>query len=334
MGLRFERDLERGDLAWRRGELDTALSLLGRLLEARPLLPAALYPYARALHERGDSADGLALLDAAIDGAAPPAGAVVHRAFIHFDLGDDAALEADLEMLEGENPTAAALRGLMAARRGEWSRSALPRASLWTAEVLGRLLAILEALHAATVTPGADHFHHRLFSPEARAGASPEAGGTEEPAGGDRGSGAGEGGGAAARKQAPARGGAVARRTWEGELERAFAHGEFARFLEVWESADAPAAWRRGLSREFWLYAHGAVSSPRDAVRRAEEVLAKERPSVDYHFLHGLLLTRAGERARASHAFVRAARCDDIQIHDIAESLGRELGVAWTLAGD
>jgi len=277
---------------------------------------------ARALHERGETDRARDLLDGYLESHPGDPGATIHRAWIHYDAREGEALARDVELLGGANLAAPSIRALAIAREGRWEEAIFPRAGLWTADVLGRLVALLEMLHAARVPSSDDPYHHRLFAPDDRSSKESTVAGGESR------------GGAATERDSEPEIVAGDRESWEKALEHAFLSRRYKRFLELWENRDVPPDWIEGLSREYWLFAHWAVSPPEVAARHAQELATAEPRNVEHHFLMGLALLRAQKPVEASHAFVRAARLDDIRIHEIAEELAREEGVVIRLVDD
>ncbi|MCZ6795811.1 MAG: tetratricopeptide repeat protein [Planctomycetota bacterium] len=305
--MRTERQLERACAAWKRGELERAASALEEVLERRPGLPEAIFPLSRVLHEQGKTPRALDLLEEAA--ADEGAGGAIHRALICFDSGDDGGLGEALESLGPRNQSGPAIVTLCLVRQGDWGAATFPPVALWNAEIVGRLLSLLESRLAEGKPPGDDTFHHRLFV------AAPKKAGKN---------------GQSPPGPAPRSWG---REEWEAALEASFAAGLFARFITTWES-DVPARWRDALSREYWVYSHYASSPPSRAVETAREALAAAPRRMELHFLHGLCLVRHSRPVEAAHAFVRAARLDDVGMNSILLELAGHVEVHLNVAAD
>jgi len=314
--FRLERELRRGYRAWQHGELARAIELLERVHAARPFADTVIFPLARALHESGERAHALELLDATIERAARGAqrrwrgrgqGGIVHRATIRYDCGDDAGLASDIARLGEQQPFGRALAALAAARAGRWEQARFPVFAFWNVELAGRMLALLEARWVGQVPAADDTFHHRLFAanpPESPLPASSP----DSAANGSR------------------RG--TSRRAWSQALERAFDGREFATVLARTRAADLPADWRDPPVRALEVFASISTEAPETAVEAAADTLAACGPSLDLCFLSGLALARAGSTLEAAFAFVRAARSVDGIVHDVLTSLAAELGIA------
>ena len=311
LSWKTERALEKGYRAWKRGELDAAAGLLTAILKENPGLVEAIYPLSRVVHEQGDSPRALELLADLVDAEQPERGALIDRVFIFYDCGDDARLESDLQRLGDTNLTVRGIRALLKGRTGDWENVTLPPTALWNAEIVGRLLALLESSYAEKVPAKEDTFHHQLFS-------------LELPANGDT---APEDDSKPSHPKGP-----WTRKSWESALRETFARRRFAQCLEVWDAKGADSAWREALSRDYWLYSHYASSLPKTAVERAREQVTTHPRSVDCHFLHGLCLVRVGSSREAAHAFVRCARLEDVQIHTVVQDLAKRLDIALNIA--
>ena len=312
--VRIERRLEGACKAWRSGRLKEAAAGLREVLAAQPGLLDAIYPLSRVLHEQGQTPRALNLLTDAVEGERVHRGGRIHRALIHFDCDEDTMLLEDLDALGPSNHTVPALHALLEARRGDWERAVFPRTAFWNAEIAGRLLAILERRFAETIASETDEFHHQLFYHPSIGTGNGSADDEEEPAVHD------------SRKP-------WSRRGWESALETAFTCHHLESFLELWD-AHVQEKWRDTLSKEYLIYAHYACSSSSVAVRHAAEAAAGEPRSVNLHFLHGLCLERAQAHPESAHAFVRAARFDDLQIHFVLQELARELRISLNVAPD
>ena len=301
--FRLEKALHSGCQAWHRGDVVTAVEILQNVLAERPGALEALFPLARALHEKGESDRALTMLDVAVEDLVDKTGELAHRALIRFDLGDGDGLSRDLAALGSDNPMASALSALASARRGDWQTALLPAFSLWNAELVGRLLAALEELHAQRREMNDDDFHHRLFS--------------AHPAHADAGQ-------AADPRPLPE---SFSKRTdWSNELVGRFDAHDLDAVLVLARHENA-ADWHDDASRPLEVFASLAREPVAEALRLVDEALASVGPGLDLHFLRGLALIHDGKTSAASHAFVRAARCDDTVIHDVVTALARELDI-------
>jgi hypothetical protein len=321
----IERDVETGWSAWYRGELDLAREKLARGVEGHAG-PAAAFPYARVLHELGDSERGLEILERILDAGVCPVGARVHRAWIHYDRGDDAAVERGLAELSPSNFAVQALRALVDARKGAWDRVRFPRAALWTADILGRLIALLEEEFARRHTAELDRFHHSLLCPSAEDGDTSEDTAAEDTASEDT----APDNPAVPSKAAAKRSGVSEpwkRAEWEDALELAFATRRFQRFLALWHESGIPADWTKSLSREYWVYSHYSITPVREALGHATALVDTDPGNVEYRWVRALLFIRAGATRDAALEFVRIARKSDTQAHAVMIELARELGI-------
>ena len=291
------KEVDRGYRAWQRGALDEAIERLERLHDEATPLPEAAFPLARALHERGDSERALEILDGVLElpGIAP--GACMHRVLVLWDLERHDRLAADLERLGPDNHLRSALECLTAAREKPLVLEEFPGFALWNSEMVGRLLALQEERFAERTPSAEDHFHHALFA--LPADALP---GTRELRGGDF--------------KAP--------RDWIAAVESAFTRREFREVLRLDDIDGLDDSWRRSATRAAVAFSAYAELAPAAAVRRAIRA-AGDDVDYDLWFLIGLAELRAGNRARAGHAFARSARTADVQIHEVLAALTAHL---------
>lgn len=307
MGIRCERHVERGQSAWLRGELERAATHLEAALRSRPELPEAVFALARTRFERGERLEAIGALAESMASGRFPKGGHLHLAWMRFDVGDHEALRADVAALGPDNHVADALSRLEEVRAGTLAPADLPPAALWSAEIAGRVLALLEERRSRRVPLADDELHHALFSPVPPAPAPAGASGPEGPV-----------------DPAPEPPPPVAprqRKEWNKLLTDRFARREFAAFLELWSHPEVPEAWRAASDQETWLFARVAASPAGDALGDARALVAEGSGDVGIHFLHGLAALRGGEAIEAAQAFVRAARLDDVQIHDVIQRL-------------
>lgn len=306
--FRLEKALHSGYQAWQRGDVNTAVEILENVLAERPGALEAIFPLARALHEKGESDRALAVLDGAIEDLVDKTGALAHRAIIRFDVGDDDGLKHDLQALGSDNPMANALSALAGARRGDWKIALLPAFSLWNAELVGRLLAILEELYAQRRETKDDVFHHRLFSSSAAASDVEKSDG------------------AAAASPLPKS--FSKRADWIDELNGRFDARDFDAVLTLARHKDLAEEWLDESSCAFEIFASLTRETSGKTLSIADKALATHGPSLDLHFLRGLALIRNGETSAASHAFVRAARSADTILYDVVTTLALELDIS------
>ncbi|MEM7234637.1 MAG: hypothetical protein AAF517_20830 [Planctomycetota bacterium] len=303
-----EHHIERAVSAWKRGNLSQASEWLKPLYEASPNWVDAACPYARVLHEMGESDRALEVLEPIVESPAAPSGLGVHRALIAWDIENEELLERDLSRLSETNRSGPALRSLSAARRGDWSSVKFTEAELWTSEVAGRFLSLLLREFTNRVEPSEDRFHHRTFCLEPL------------PAEGD----------VARDPEAPSGGWTV--NAWDEALRELFRHRRFAEFVELWD-LDAAKEWKEGLSREYLLVSHYASSSAHVALKHAKRV-ASESPEVSTQYLYGLCATRAGETTEARRALVASARLDDLAVNEVIRQLASELEITLQVSAE
>ncbi len=304
---RSRKALATGYRAWQRGEVDRAIELLEPLAAASPSDRAVVFPFARALHEGGDSERALELLDALLaddGGGSDGAGdGRVHRALVRFDTGDDAGLETDLARMGPDNQMTAALEGLRRARDADPSDVRLPAFALWNAEVVGRLLALLEERHLSKADCSADEFHHDLYRPEGESGRgdpdTPLSRAMSFRAAGD----------------------------WVDAVEGAFVGGEWEEVLRLVDLESVPDAWHGAPAIWYSAYSAYAHLPAAKATRRVERHIARHGPEYDLWFIAGLCRTRDGDRSRAGFAFTRATRQEDVQLHRVLMALAERLEV-------
>ena len=307
--FRLEKALDSGYQAWQRGDVNTAVKILENVLAERPGAIEALFPLARALHEKGESDRAITVLDGAIEDLVDKTGALSHRAIIRFDVGDDEGLNHDVQALGSDNPMANALRALAGARCGDWKIALLPAFSLWNAELVGRLLAILEDIYAQRRETKDDFFHHRLFSTSAAAVADVEGSDT-----------------AAAPTPLPKS--FSKRAEWVDELIGRFDTRDFDAVLALTRHKDLAEEWLDESSSSLEVFASLAREPIGKTLGLVDKALATHGPSLDLHFLRGLALIRDGKTSAASHAFVRAARSADTVLYDVVTTLARELDIS------